>query len=260
MKYLLITILATGACFLAGVCFVSLFTKKRRILRGILAGLVLLILVGTGYLMIYARSGPDAQKAMKGSSNVHVHEIEEGYFFDGPGEETALIFYPGAKVETEAYAPLLLDLAEEGIDTFLIDMPMRMAFFDADAAGDVMEDYTYDQWVLGGHSLGGTVAASYAADHPDEVDGLVLLAAYPTQEVSVPLLSIYGTEDGCLDAQVYEEKKELWPEEATEVVIEGGNHAQFGDYGEQRGDEEATISPEEQVEQTTNAILSRSWE
>ncbi|MBR1567171.1 MAG: alpha/beta hydrolase [Oscillospiraceae bacterium] len=177
-------------------------------------------------------------------------------FFDGPGEDTALIFYPGAKVEAAAYAPLLAKIAAGGTDCFLVEMPLHFAFFGVNAADPIIETNSYAHWVLAGHSLGGVAASNYARTHTDTVAGLVLLASYPTDETgSMPFLSIYGDRDGVLNRESYEKSRVFWPEDAEELVIPGGNHAQFGDYGPQRGDGEAAITQDEQQTQTAQAIL-----
>ena len=177
------------------------------------------------------------------------------WFFDGPGEDAALIFYPGAKVEAAAYAPLLVQIAESGVDCFLVEMPLHVAFLGINAADRIIEDHAYKNWVLAGHSLGGVAASSYAASHRDSVAGLVLLASYPTVELrGLPVLSIYGDRDEVLNRDSYEKSRVLWPDGAEELVISGGNHAQFGGYGPQRGDGEAAITPEEQQTQTVEAV------
>lgn len=191
--------------------------------------------------------------------------IEEGnvYFFDGPGTDTALVFYPGAKVEVSSYAPLMTALSNRGIDCYLCQMPENLALLDKDLAEDVRAANRYDNWYIGGHSLGGVAAAMYISEvekgeyeNGDSWDGMVLLASYPTEKLSTPVLSIYGTEDKVLNRDSYLKAQTdgLWPEDFTELIIEGGNHAQFGDYGHQKDDGTATITPAEQLEQTVNAV------
>lgn len=154
--------------------------------------------------------------------------------------------------------PLLSDLAERGIDCFLVKMPCNLAFFGQNKAEKIMGFYEYDHWYLSGHSLGGAMAASYASGHLESLDGLVLFAAYPTKSLksdSFSVLSFYGSEDGVLNMKKTEEGKAYMPADYAEVCIEGGNHAQFGNYGEQKGDHAAKISREEQQAQTVEAIL-----
>ena len=141
------------------------------------------------------------------------------------------------------------DLAQRGIDCFLVEMPFNLAFLDMNAASSILDvpaDGSYERWFLAGHSLGGAMAANYAADHPKQLSGLVLLAAYPTkslQTAGFPVLSIYGSNDGVVNRSRIEEGRSLMPPIYEELVIEGGNHAQFGSYGAQDGDGEALISP-----------------
>lgn len=185
-------------------------------------------------------------------------KIREGIYLNGPGEENALVFYPGAKVEYTSYLPLCYELAEKGIDCFLVKMPCNLAILGQNKAQKLMEDYTYEKWYVCGHSLGGAMAASYTANHLDEINGLILLAAYPTKPLDsaeLSILSVYGSKDGVLNMQKLEEGRKLMPDDYTEICIEGGNHAYFGDYGEQKGDGIAGITREEQIQQTVDAMM-----
>ncbi len=193
-------------------------------------------------------------------TSISIVESENGIFFDGAGEDTALIFYPGAKVEYTAYAPLMLLLAEKGIDCFLVEMPYNMAVFDINAADELISNYEYEHWYIGGHSLGGAMAASYAAGHQEKLEGVVLLAAYATKSLGdLSVLSIYGSEDGVLNLSKLEAGRE-YAVNYTELCIEGGNHAYFGSYGQQDGDKEASISRKEQMAQTVDAIVEKITE
>lgn len=210
------------------------------------------------YVNDYYHSEDMAVACISGSEKVSVEEIGDGLFLDGEGEESALIFYPGAKVEYTAYLPLFKNLAENGIDCFLVKMPGNLAILGMNKAGDIMAEYEYENWYLSGHSLGGAMAASYTSEHLDDVDGLVLLAAYPTSELDsedLSVVSIYGSQDGVLNMEKLEEGRNYMPANYTEICIEGGNHAWFGNYGEQEGDKQASITKEEQQMQTVKAIL-----
>lgn len=210
------------------------------------------------YVNDYYHSDSSVETYLQNHGQVEVKEIKQGLMLDGPGEETALIFYPGAKVEYTAYLPLLYGLSEEGVDVFLVRMPFNLAFMGMNKAGDIMASYDYGKWYLSGHSLGGAMAASYASKHLEELSGLVLLAAYPTsslQREGFAVLSIYGSGDGVLNREKLESGKQWLPDAYTELCIEGGNHAFFGNYGNQKGDGEAGISREEQQRQTREAIL-----
>jgi len=264
MKYILICIAALLLCMgvgMGGTYVLQKILKKtmsaiKFALHSLAVVLVLLCAVAVIYLSIYYHADETAQEALKGTDTVRVEKLSDGYLFDGAGEDTALVFYGGAKVEEEAYAPLMIKLAENGIDCFLADLPLRFAIFGGDMADSFISAYSYDTWLMAGHSMGGLMAASYACKHTDTIDGVVLLASYSTQKLdnSIKLISIYGSNDGCLNREEYAKGISFWPENAQECVIEGGNHALFGYYGVQKGDGTALISADEQQQRTALAI------
>jgi uncharacterized membrane protein YsdA (DUF1294 family) len=206
------------------------------------------------YASVYYAADASAADAMQSDSVVAVEKTDTGWLFDGPADEKVLIFYPGAKVDETAYAPLLHRLAEEEMDVYLVKMPLNLAFFGIGRAGEIVEDSAYEQYYISGHSLGGAMAAYYAAEHVSDFKGMILFAAYPTQETAIDTLVIYGSEDGVLNMARIAEAPKLVSGNYSEVVIDGGNHAQFGNYGKQKGDGEADISAEEQQTQTIQAI------
>jgi dienelactone hydrolase len=171
-----------------------------------------------------------------------------------------LIFYPGAKVDERAYAPLSAKLAEQGVYVIIAKMPFHLAVFKTDAATTIKaEQPTISSWYLCGHSLGGAMAASYLAEHVTEYSGLILLASYSTKDLhstSLKTCTIYGSEDQVLNQNKYQDSKANLPANNHEIEIPGGNHGQFGDYGLQKGDGTASISREEQQNQTVQAIVS----
>jgi hypothetical protein len=178
-------------------------------------------------------------------------EIAEKKFKLTPG------LYAGGKVEEEAYAPLLHSLASQGLDVMLVSMPARLAILDTDAADDVLSQYDYDHWYIGGHSLGGACADIYASGNTEKFDGIILLGAYATKPLGdMRALYIYGSEDHVMDMEDYLENRTSVGTDAEAFVIEGGNHAQFGSYGTQKGDGEASITGEEQVAITVDLIVS----
>lgn len=224
----------------------------------ILAGVVI-VYFGMSY-----QPGDTAAAALEDMGSVQVTETEEYILFDGAGTEDALVFYPGARVEAAAYSPLMMRLAENGTDCYLCRIKYNFAMLDAEAAEDVRAaagNNSDRHWYLGGHSLGGVTAAGLVtqgetADETSDWDGIVLLAAYPNAPITVPAILIYGTNDGIVEPEEYGRIVEdgLWPEDFTEVRLEGGNHAQFGDYGEQNGDNKAEMSFDEQLDKTAAAI------
>lgn len=210
------------------------------------------------YVNDFYHSDSIVQNYLQSNTSVTVTKIEDGYYLDGIGEEDAFVFYPGAKVEYTAYLPILYQLAEQGVDCFLIEMPCNLAILGKDKAEKIRNGYEYNHWYLSGHSLGGAMAASYVSEHLEKWDGIVLLAAYPTKSLkadSFSVVSIYGSEDGVLDKDKLKKGQDYMPSDYTELCIEGGNHAWFGNYGEQKGDGKATISNQEQQQQTVETIL-----
>lgn len=224
----------------------------------ILTGLVLAFFI---YVNRYYHTDTLAMKFLEQDSAISLI-YEKDYLILSPKEnalDTGLIFYPGGKVEYTAYAPMLSKLTKAGYVCIIPKMPFNLAVFNQDAATPIMADFPeIKHWYLGGHSLGGAMAASYASKHSESLEGLILLGAYSTEDLStLPLkvLSIYGSEDQVLNKANYDKGKAYLPETFTELCIEGGNHAYYGDYGQQKGDGQATISSEEQQQITTDAIF-----
>lgn len=226
--------------------------KKSKILIIILIIIILFLLPISIYLGIYYKASPNVSKYLKNSKSVKVVKEKEGYLFDGPSTDNILVFYPGAKVEYTSYAPIMYNLAKEGVDTYIVKMPFNIAFFKMNAIKDIKEKYNYNNWYLSGHSLGGVVASDDATKN--DINGLILLASYSTTKIKTNVLTIYGSNDGVLNIEEYKENKINIPNN-KEVIITGGNHAYFGNYGEQKGDKKATITRDEQQEKTINEII-----
>ena len=230
--------------------------KPKRILLIVVLLVALLGLAGGVYFDTYSRATPEAAALLQGSDTVEVKAVDKGWLLDGPGTEAALVFYPGGKVEATAYLPLLTTLAADGIDCFLLQAPLNLAIFDVDAAGPVQAAYSCDRWYVGGHSLGGVCAAMYAAENADQLSGLILLAAYSTKPIDprLSVLELHGSEDRVLDMGKLLENRPNLPASARSEELPGGNHAQFGDYGPQKGDGAATVSREEQTRWAVDRI------
>ena len=237
--------------------------RKRRVGRTIAISfgvlfVVLLAAVGV-FLLTYYHADEEALRSLNSTKFVTITEKKNGYLFDGPGEDRMFIFYPGARVEETAYAPMLKTLALFGLDVYLVKMPFHLAVLDGDAAEDVIKEYDYKEWIIGGHSMGGVMAARYASEHPDQIKAVILLASYSVDKLNDPMmvLSIYGDQDGVLNMADYEEAKQNYPSNFYELKIAGGNHALFGYYGKQRKDGTATITAEDQQEMTVDFIMEQ---
>lgn len=228
--------------------------KRSKMIRVAVIVILLLVITVSGFCCYVA----DYYPAESCEAVTDTTEETDDYIVYGDRDSSrGFIFYPGAKIEETAYAPILDELAEKGICCVLVKMPYRLAVFDADAAGQILKDLPeIEEWYIGGHSLGGAMAAGFAADHEREFAGLILLAAYPTDALEeLPVLSIYGSNDHVLNMEKYEKSIPL-AKKLTEYVIEGGNHAGFGNYGAQKGDGTAEISEEEQWQETVDYILN----
>ncbi len=237
--------------------------RKKRLMLGILIPLALLAAVLIAcliYVNIYYRADGNAVAAFETQNPVLQKTLEDGTLVFEPMDPVAgLIFYPGGKVEAAAYTPLMQAMADRGILCILVEMPARLAVLDADAARGMQELYpAVDDWYIGGHSLGGSMAAKYLSENATDFAGLLLLGSYSTADLSdtaLSVLSIIGSEDGVLNRDKYESCREYLPEDTEEVVIEGGCHAYFGMYGAQRGDGTPRISPTEQIHASADAFL-----
>lgn len=227
---------------------------NKKIKIAIVVIVVLILGYGIFYLTDYYHAEDTVSQYLNGRGNVSVVKQSNGILLDGPGNDSALIFYPGAKVEYTSYLPMFSQLASQGVDCYLVEMPFNIAFFGSDSANSIMENSSYAHYYMAGHSLGGVVASSYA-NHTDSIDGLILFAAYPTEDINIPVLSIYGSEDKVLNFEKYNESKPLIKGNFTEFVVDGGNHEQFAYYGNQSGDGKATITPENQQKQCVSEII-----
>ena len=172
------------------------------------------------------------------------------------------VFYPGGLVDADAYAPLMQRLADGGLLAVTVPMPLELAVLGIGRAASVIEAFPQvDTWVIGGHSLGGAMAAEFVKGNPAAVDGIAFLASYPAEGTDLSALPIaavstYGTENGLTQPEGFEASMARLPPGSALVVIEGGNHAGFGHYGPQAGDGTATIDREEQQRQTAETLLA----
>lgn len=235
--------------------------RIHKILIVITAVIIAIVIACGAYLSDYYHADTEAVEAFASTSTVQMQQDDAGnYIFMPEDSEAGMIFYPGGKVECEAYIPLMQELADEEVLGILVEMPFNLAVFDMNAAEGIQESYPeIEKWYIGGHSLGGSMAASYLSEDGDAFDGLILLGSYSTADLSaseLDVLSIYGSEDKVLDAEKYEMNKENLPEHFHEVVIDGGCHAYFGVYGAQEGDGIPTVTNEEQINMTVDIISS----
>ncbi len=236
-------------------------SKKKKIIFGMVGVLLAaVVLFCIGYLNDYYKVDAQAVTSFEVANEVSKEVLEDGTIVYASGEaDTGLIFYPGGKVEYTAYEPLMKALASKGIMSVLVEMPFHLAVLDVNAADGIQEQYPdIAKWYIGGHSLGGSMAAVYLGDNLEEYEGLVLLGSYSTEDLSqtsLKVLSVYGSEDKVLNSEKYVENKKNLPADFSEVVITGGCHAYFGMYGAQEGDGTPSIRNEEQIALTVDAVM-----
>ncbi len=221
---------------------------KKKILIPLI--IVLIVLTATTsffiYTSIYYKADEEALEILELRDDI-VFDKYVTYIPSSEESNIGFIFYPGAKVEEEAYLPLLNMISNEGINVFLIEMPFKLAVFGSNRANYVIENYNHiDSWYIGGHSMGGAFASSFASKNQDKIDGLVLLGAYLYGNYPVEhSITINGSNDLIVSELKYD---------TNVFIIEGGNHANFGNYGIQKGDGQASIDKNLQQEQSTNKI------
>lgn len=211
------------------------------------------------YVNDYYHADMEAISVFKSDDLVSKEIIDDNIIvYSVDDSTTGFIFYPGGKVEYTSYEPLMISLAEKGITCVLIEMPFNLAVFNINAADGIQEQFPeINNWYIGGHSLGGSMAAVYLKDNITSFNGLILLASYSTADLSdtgLDVISIYGSEDNILNMDKYDKNKNNLPKSFTESIIDGGCHAFFGMYGAQDGDGTPTISNKEQILKTTEHI------
>jgi len=229
---------------------VTRMRKKHLFPKFLLLLLCFLVLGCIWYVNDYYRADAEVLATLQqGYPSTITIEQKDDMLFLAPTHpyDTGFIFYPGGKVDYLAYSPLLIQCAEKGIFCAIIKMPANLAVFDIDAAENIISLFPeINHWYIGGHSLGGAMASSHIAKYPDQYRGLILLGAYPSADLNgknVPILSLYGSNDMVINSEKYATQLHLI---TNEFIIDGGNHAYFGSYGEQEGDGTATITPSEQ--------------
>jgi pimeloyl-ACP methyl ester carboxylesterase len=242
-------------------------SRLRRLWWVLPAVLVVVVVAFVLWASAAAAPMPEALAALRSDAQVTA-ETDPWLVFQPRDREpaTGLVLYPGARVDPRAYAPAAKAIAEEGYLVAIAPMPLNLAFFAPGRAAEVMTAFPgIEHWAVGGHSLGGAMAANFAhgnsaAGNAGAVQGLVLWAAYPAggddlSDAQLAVASIYGTQDGLATAEEIEASRALLPPDTQWTAIEGGNHAQFGWYGPQSGDNEATIGRDEQQARVVTATV-----
>jgi pimeloyl-ACP methyl ester carboxylesterase len=241
-------------------------------IRRIWAGLGILALIGFGgWSLVAYRASGNARAALVSDERVTVVRGASHWFL-APSvtsrREVGLVFFPGALVEPAAYAPLLREVALAGYPALLVELPRRGAFGGADGAEVIGRARramrgvaSVSEWVLSGHSRGGAVAARLVQESGAGISGLVLVGTSHPRDFSLAastllVTKVLGTRDGIAPIQKSDANRHLLPATSHWVLIEGGNHSQFGWYGFQPGDSFATIDRHHQQELTREALVN----
>ena len=265
MKYILISIAAILLAVSISILIILLINKKHKMkgwVKGVIIPLSSILLTFLFVLSYFAFNYPasdNAKSYLKGDDEINLSINEHWYYFDNKdNDEIAIIFYSGAKVDPVAYSPLCNNIAHMGIDVYIMKMPLYFPLLNINAADKVASLNKHQNLYLMGHSLGGSTAALYLSKtNYTSYKGIIFLASYPNKKLndSYKCLSIYGSNDLVLNREEYNKNIPNFPTNYKEVIIEGGNHSNFGDYGHQRNDGVASISKEEQINITKQEII-----
>jgi pimeloyl-ACP methyl ester carboxylesterase len=201
-------------------------------------------------------------------AQVTVRDTDATLEFHPLGEAAAagLVFITGGGVAPEAYAPLLRPIAERGFPVYIIKLPYWMAPLErhkqtaVGRALNVIDGNGAEHWVVAGHSLGGALSSRVAARAPQNLVAMVLIGTSHPKEIDlsgtpIAVTKVYATNDGVATPEMIDATRDLLPATTRWVEIEGGNHSQFGNYGHQLFDGDATVSRARQQEITRAALL-----
>lgn len=229
--------------------------KSVKWLLGIVITLVALVLIMLAVVKNKEYSPSTAASSAAENSTIVDNTIK----FSGDDSKPKVIFYPGALVDPKSYSIWANKVAQAGYSVYIVRFPLDLAVLNANAASKVQGNSDY---IIGGHSLGGTMACRYAKNHSQKLKGVFLLASYPEKkgdlhEIKVPIISLTGTNDGVLNYTNYKKAKKLLPNNTIYEQISGGNHGGFGSYGKQSGDNTASISNAKQ--QNIISTLLINW-
>lgn len=228
--------------------------RKHYFLGGLLILVLLLGLVGTFLHMNTYQPTSSAKQASQ-----HATIIKNVTTFKAKNSKLTLVFYPGGLVEPDSYANWAYQVSKEGYTVKIVHFPLNLAVLAPNQAKQVVGPH--EKYVIGGHSLGGAMAARYAAKaDKTNLKGLFLLAAYADQKgrldhSQLPVLSVTASQDGVLNWTNYHANKKYLPKDTTFSTISGGNHGGFGSYGHQKGDKTSKISNAEQQKQVAQILI-----
>ena len=209
-----------------------------KLLGKVLLALVIVTGLGYGYWRYdhadrESRAAPEALAALQSDATVTIDTGNWIVFRPADSNPSkGLIFYPGGEVDERGYAEPLRSIAAAGYLVILVPMPLQLAVFDPDRATEVIDAFPdITKWAVGGHSLGGSMAARFAHHHPDKVSGLMMWDAFAADDMNDSTLKVALIHRSTEDKQPppdYTDKLPLLPAQTQYVPLEGGTHLNFG--------------------------------
>lgn len=231
--------------------------KKKKIFLVAIATIVAIILLSFSYFRFSIYHPSESASSIATTATVRNKQVTE---FKAKNSKLTVVFYPGALVEPDSYSIWAKKVAQAGYTVKIAHFPMNKAIFEPTIATKLVT--RSERYVIGGHSLGGAMAARYVHEHHSaNLKGVFFLAAYADEKgrldkLSVPVLSITASNDGVIKQDKLITGQKYLPKATTFEIIKGGNHAGFGSYGSQKGDHKATISNQKQQQLVADKLIS----
>lgn len=242
--------------------------KKRKVLLGIICVIIFLII----YFVIWANNSYKGinikSEELQNTFQVKIEENDKyisiiSNDFLNSSVKRSFVFYPGGRVDAKAYLPNLSRIARSNLmRIYIVKMPLNLAVFNINGAKSIIEENTKDEneiWIIGGHSLGGSMACEFVSQNTiTNLRYLILMGSYCSSDISkkdIKVLSITGELDAFAGREKIKQYDNKLPLEKTAFIdIKGFNHSEFGTYGLQEGDNKPTISVEESSKDLTLKI------
>lgn len=230
--------------------------RRTKIWLGIL--IALLVLLGIGGIGLKLNTHQPAPAAVRASRAA----VTTNYGLAFKAKRSigvSVIFYPGALVAPACYSVWAKQLAAAGVAVYIVRFPLNLAVLSGNKADQVLP-HVRGPVVIGGHSLGGVMAARYVKTHQAKrLAGVFFLASYADEKDALtkrglPVLSVTADHDHVLNWSAYRKAKANLPAQ-TQYATLTGNHAGFGDYGKQAGDGRSPVSAATQQKAVAQTLL-----
>lgn len=236
--------------------------KNKKIFVILFLVIILILLIPLTFLLGKSYEAKEsANKALISDDTINI-TISDLISFKPMNKEATqgLILFQGAKVDAKAYSKLAREISKRGYQVILVDSPFDIPIFSVNKIDDIIKSNpNIKSWIVGGHSLGGVVASSNIILENNQIEGLLLLASYPSNSCILnsqkEVLSIWGSKDGVMNFESFVKAKSKLPKDTRYVEIEGSNHSQFGDYGLQENDNESTVDDDVVLDIVVNNII-----